>query len=272
VGFAGNEVERARARAAYQRARVDATQRAYVVEIRAEGFAFREYDLGDRRLSLDVGRGFTLPDGPMLAVSDRESALDFELEPEAADGVVRERAAGRLLLRLMFRPHLSDVTGEACSSAGGVLRARIDVLALDLLRRDGVVVARAETADFAEAASTASPVTEPVVTVQRPSADLGEVRDDLAAAVVATGPLLLPCYEKALVARVGLRGTLVVSLWLAPEGKKTDPPRMEVSSVSDEALRACVLTRLGRAKLPRPAAPLRLSVPVVFGSRSDAGR
>src|SRR6185295_11482011 len=61
--FEGNEVARARARDEHERRRLQTVEETYTVQVPATGFAFRGYDLGDRRLSVDTGRSFVLADG-----------------------------------------------------------------------------------------------------------------------------------------------------------------------------------------------------------------
>jgi len=271
VTFTGNEVARARARADHRRRRLEATGRNYVIDVPSSGFSFREYDLAERRLALDEDRSFRIAEGVELYSAEREAILDFELAPDSADGVLKDHAAGRLALRLVFRGGKSDMTQEPCLRMGGgrIAKMRVQVLAYDLVRRDGATVARGETPDFHDAAVAATPVGAPKVTVRRPSADGGEVPDDIAASAEAVAPSLLPCYQKALETSPGLRGTLVVGLRLMSDGR-VEAPRMEVSSLGDEGAVSCVIGRLAKARLARPTGgALRLSVPIVFAAQND---
>jgi len=112
-----------------------------------------------------------------------------------------------------------------------------------------------------------TPVKKPQVVIKRPrTAAGGDVPDALARASTELGPLLLPCYRKALEMRPSLRGTLVLGIKLGPDGS-VEELRTELSSLGDEALATCAAAKVGKAKLA--AGSGRLSVTVVFGSRDD---
>jgi outer membrane biosynthesis protein TonB len=112
-----------------------------------------------------------------------------------------------------------------------------------------------------------TPVTKPQIVIKRPRSPTGgDVPDALAKASAELGPLLLPCYQKALEMRPSLRGTLVLGIKVAPDGS-VEESRMELRSLGDEFLAACAAAKVGRAKLT--AGPGRMSVTVVFGSKDD---
>jgi hypothetical protein len=177
------------------------------------------------------------------------------------------RAAGKLFLRVVFRPVRSQLRNQACQwvSGGRVVRLEADVEAVALIDRDGRTLSRGGSRDATLELDT--PVTGPVVTARRPRlADGGDVSDALAEAVNELAGAALPCYQKALAARPNLRGTMVVGLRVAGDGR-IDAPRMEMSTLGDDALTACVTSRLGKARLA--GGPARISLPLVFGSKDD---
>jgi hypothetical protein len=177
-----------------------------------------------------------------------------------------ERAAGKLFLRVVFRPTYSKLRQQSCLwiSGGGVVKMEIDVEAVALLAPDG---SRLAQGDNNPGPDLDTPVKKPQVVIKRPrSATGGDVPDALAKASAELGPLLLPCYRKALEMRPSLRGTLVLGIKLGPDGS-VEESRMELSSLGDEALAACAAAKVGKAKLA--AGSGRLSVTVVFGSRDD---
>lgn len=268
--FAGNAVAQARARDEHRKLRLSAAGANYAIDVPAAGFSFKGYDLPNQRLLIDTERGFVVGDGVQIAGSVPDGEMDFEAAPDPADAMLKAHAGKHLVLRLVFRPGKSQMTSSPCvrPAGGGIAKLHAQVLAFDLVRPDGSVAARGETSDYADAAATATRVGEPAVTVRRPSADAGDVPEDLIAAVQVLGPPLLPCYQKALAGRPGLRGTLVIDLRAAADGS-IQQPKMQVSSLGDDAMVDCVLARLGRAKLPRRPGSLRISIPIGFGGRGE---
>ena len=88
------------------------------------------------------------------------------------------------------------------------------------------------------------------------------------AASKALAPVLLPCYRKALEARPNLRGTLVIELRVLADGK-VEAPRMQMSSLGDEALVACSVAKAAHAHMAGVGATPRMSLPVTFGGKED---
>jgi hypothetical protein len=266
--FEGNEVARARARDEHERRRLQAVEETYTVQVPAAGFAFRGYDLGDRRLSVDTGRSFVLADGVELVSADREANLSFSLAPEAAETALKGHEQTRVNLRLVFRPAQSQLRRDACMrlSGGRVVKLPVDVLAFALLSPDGATIARGQTGDYPDE----TPVATPQVTVARPRTVEGrEIPETVAtAASKALAPALLPCYRKALEARPNLRGTLVIELRVLADGK-VESPRMQMSSLGDEDLVACSMAKAARAHLAGVGATPRMSLPVTFGGKED---
>lgn len=266
MAFSGNAVAQAQEREEHARRRQDAERRRYVAIVPAQGFALANYELRERRLVLDTGRGFRLGENAELLTNLETGAIGFRLPPEAADHVLVDRAAGKVFLRVLFRPTYSKMRQQACLwiSGGGVVKMEIDLEAVALLAPDG---SRLAQGDNTPGNDLDAPVTNPQIVIKRPrGATGGDVPDPLARASTELGPLLLPCYQKALEMRPSLRGTLVLGIKLGPEGS-VEESRMELSSLGDESLAACAVAKVGKAKLA--AGPGRMSVTVVFGSKDD---
>jgi hypothetical protein len=266
TAFSGNVVAQAQEREEHARRRQDAEHRRYVAMVPAQGFTLANYDLGERRLVLDTGRGFRLAENAELSTNLETGAIGFRLSPEAADHVLVERAAGKVFLRVVFRPIYSKLRQQSCLwiSGGTVVKMEIDLEAVALLAPDGSRLAQGDNSPDTD---LDAPVTKPQILIRRPrSATGGDVPDTLARASAELGPLFLPCYQKALEMRPSLRGTLVLGIKVGPDGT-VEESRMELSSLGDEFLATCASAKAGKAKLA--AGPGRMSVTVVFGSKDD---
>jgi hypothetical protein len=266
MAFSGNVVAQAQEREEHARRRQDAERRRYVAMVPAQGFALANYELGERRLVLDTGRGFRLGDNAELLTNLETGAIGFRLPPDAADRVLVERAAGKVFLRVVFRPIYSKMRQQACLwiSGGTVVKMEIELEVAALLAPDGSRLAQGDNSPDTD---LDAPVSKPQILIRRPrSATGGDVTDALARASTELEPVLLPCYQKALEARPSLRGTLVLGIKVGPDGS-VEESRMELSSLGDEYLAACAAAKVGKAKLT--AGPGRMSVTVVFGSKDD---
>jgi hypothetical protein len=264
--FSGNVVAQAQEREAHAQLRQDAEHRRYVAIVPAQGFALANYELGERRLVLDTGRGFRLGENAELLTNLETGAIGFRLMPEAADHVLVERAAGKVFLRVVFRPIYSKMRQQACLwiSGGTVVKMEAELEAVALLAPDGSRLAQGDNSPDND---LDAPVTKPQIVIRRPrSAIGGDVTDALARASAELQPLLLPCYQKALEARPSLRGTLVLGIKVGPDGS-VEESRMELSSLGDEFLAVCATAKVGKARLT--TGPGRMSVTVVFGSKDD---
>ncbi|HJX51989.1 MAG TPA: hypothetical protein VJ801_04410 [Polyangia bacterium] len=266
MAFSGNAVAQAQEREEHARRRQDAERRRYVAVVPAQGFALANYELRERRLVLDTGRGFRLADDAELLTNLETGAIGFRLSSEAADRILVERAAGKVSLRVVFRPIFSKLRQQACMwiSGGGVVKMEIDLETVALLAPDGSRLAQGDNSPDSD---LDAPVTNPQIAIKRPRSPTGgDVPDTLARASTDLGPLLLPCYQKALELRPSLRGTLVLGIKIGPDGS-VEESHMELSSLGDEFLAACAAAKAGKAKLK--AGPGRMSVTVVFGSKDD---
>lgn len=285
MSFPGTEVERAAISEAHRARRMEASAARYVVELPSAQFGFREFDSAASRLTLEAQRGFSLGEGAELYLAHGVGAdqsepghepagLAFAVPAPMADQIEREHQAGRLRLALVFRPARSQVRGELCmrQGAGQIVKMAVDPLAAYLVDRDGRSLARSEGEEFADVVASGVPVDEPGVTVGKPSRqDRGEVPSGVGGAVERLGPELLPCYQTSLKSKPQLRGTLVVGAALTAQGR-LESASMEVSSVADERLVACVLDRLSRVRLAAVPSTVRLSIPIRFGDRAAAPR
>jgi hypothetical protein len=129
-------------------------------------------------------------------------------------------------------------------------------------------VVRADTSDYGDPGA-GLPVRSPKVSVRKPRGPDGK---DLSAQVAeAFAPLAaaaLPCYHRVLLVRPALRGTLVLAVRIAAGGK-VDEGRVEMSSLADDAVSACVVSAAGKTSLPGLAQGQRVSVPMQFGSAEE---
>jgi hypothetical protein len=268
--FPGNPVEQARAREAHALRRQTALNGRYVTTIPSPGFAFRSYDLGERRLVLDTERSLVLGDGAELFVPTVDPPPGFALGPELAERLLVQRSEGKVGLRLVFRPAGTQLRKDTCAWLGGgrVVKLQIEVAGAALLATDGSVLARADSGDYADA-SLAPPVRAPKVVVYKPRTAEGK---DLPAALVAALAVLAdraqPCYERVLLVRPGLRGTVVLGLRIGAGGR-VEAPRIEMSSLSDDAVTSCVANLAAKATIAGASSGQRLSVPLLFRSAEE---
>ncbi len=268
--FAGNDVQQARARQEHQRRRLESADAGYVVDVPASGFAFRRYDLAERRLEIDGARSFVIGDGVEVQPLEGDTPLAFELPPDAAESLLQDHERGRITLRVVFRPTTSELRKGGCIrlSGGHVVKLPARPLAYSVLGADGQRRAHAQTSEFGGEAVGATDVRTPEVTVGRArTLDGRDLPEGAAAAVRPLGAALLPCYQKALEKRPRLRGTLVIEARVTGDGR-VEAPRMEMSTLQDEPLVACVVARVTKVRLSGIPAQ-RLSVSFSFGAKED---
>lgn len=264
--FSGNAVTQAQAREEHVRRREDAEHRRYVALVPPEGFALANYDLADRRLLLDTTRGFRLGESAELLSNLDMGAVGFRLAPEGADRILVERAAGKVFLRVVFRPVYSKMREQSCLwiSGGGVVKMDIELESATLLTPDG---GRLAQGDNNPGADQDAPVARPQVLIKRPrNANGGDVPETQIKGTSALAAPLLRCYKEALSRRPSLRGTLVLGIKVASDGS-VEESRMELSSLGDEPLASCAVAETRKAKLM--AGSGRISLTLIFGSRDD---
>jgi hypothetical protein len=270
MSFVGNAVEQARALENHAQRRQAALPGRYVPIVPASGFAFRSYELGERRLLLDTERGLVLGDGAELFVSSRDPAPGFVLAPDLAERLLAQRTDGRLALRLIFRPAGSHLRKDACLWLGGgrVVKMEIELLGAALVAPEGTVLSRGDTGEFADASPTA-PVRSAKVSVHKPrAADGKEIQASLASALGTLAARAQPCYERVLLVRPALRGTLVLGIRIGASGR-VETAHVEMSSLGDDTLVKCVTTNAAKATIPSTSSGQRFSIPLRFGSAEE---
>jgi hypothetical protein len=268
--FPGNAVEQARASEAHAQRRQSVLGGRYVTVLPAAGFSFRNYDLGDRRLVLDTERGLVLGDGAELFVPSHEPAPSFVLGPDLADRVLAQRSEGKLGLRVIFRPASSQLRKDTCVWLGGgrVVKLEIEVIAVALVTPEGSVLARADAGEYADT-SLGIPVRSPKVVVTKPrTADGKDLPAGLAAALAVLAERAQPCYERVLIVRPALRGTVVLGIRIGAGGR-VESPRIEMSSLADDAVTECLAKAVAKATVAGASAGQRLSVPLLFHSAEE---
>jgi hypothetical protein len=270
LSFPGNAVEQARAYEAHSLRRQAAHASRYVTVLPGSGFAFRSYDLGERRLVLDVERSLVLGDGAELFVQSKEAAPGFALGPELAERTLALHAQGKVALRLIFRPATSQLRKDDCVWLGGgrVVKLEIEVVAAALLASDSSVLARADTGEYADA-SLGVPVRSPTVVVHKPrTTDGKDLSASLTAALAVLAERAQPCYERVLLVRPALRGTIVLGIRIGAGGR-VEAPRVEMSSLGDDAVTHCVTNAAAKATVAGAGQGQRLSVPLLFRSAEE---
>jgi hypothetical protein len=270
TGFPGNAVAQARAIETHAQRRQAALAGRYVAIVPAAGFAFRSYELGERRLMLDTDRGLVLGDGAELFVPSKDPAPGFVLAPDLAERLLTQRTEGRLALRLIFRPSGSQLRKDACMWLGGgrVVKMEIEVLGAALLAPDGTVLSRGDTGEYADASPTA-PVRSPKVSVRKVRGTDGkELQSGMTSALGAIAEHAQPCYERVLIARPALRGRLVLGIRIGTGGH-VESAHVEMSSLGDDTLVTCVAKAVTNVTIAGTSSGQRLSVPLQFGSAEE---
>ncbi len=270
ASFSGNPVQQARASEARAQRRQDALARRYVVSVPSSGFGFRSYDLGDHRLVLDTERSLVLGDGAELIVPSNEPAPGFVLAPDLADRVATQRTDGKIALRVIFRPAGSQLRKDTCLWLGGgrVVKMEIEVLGTALVAANGTVLSRGDTGEYADSSSML-PVRSPKVKVYKPrTTDGRDLPSSLERALGVLAERAQPCYERVLVVRPALRGTLVVGIRIGP-GSRVEATNVEMSSLEDDTLVSCVAKNLAKTTIPGTSSGQRLSVPLQFASADE---
>jgi len=268
--FPGNAVEQARAYEAHAQRRQAVLAGRYVTVIPPAGYAFRNYDLGERRLVLDGNRNLVLGDGAELFIAGQDTVPGFALGPDLADRLLSQHADGQVALRLIFRPSVSQLRKDGCVwlSGGRVVKLEIEVVAAALVGLDGAVLARSDTGEYADS-SLGIPVRAPKVAVRKPRTAEGK---DLSASQAVAFSVLAdkaqPCYERVLIVRPALRGTLVLGIRIGAGGR-VEAPHVEMSSLGDDTLTACVSSGAAKATISGVSQGQRFSVPLHFGSADD---
>jgi len=267
--FPGNAVEQAQAAAAHAEQRQAALSTSYVAVVPSGGFAFRDYAMGEHNLVLDTARSFVLGEGAELFVAASDSPPTFPLSPDIALRLLAEHGAGHLVLRLVFRAAPSQIRKDGCMwlSGGHVVKMEVDLIGAALLRPDGEVLVRATNGEYGDS-QVDVPVRSPKVRVKKPrTADGRDAGDTVARALAPLANAAESCYQRVLALRPALRGTVVLAIRVAGTGK-LDDARVEMSSLGDDAVAACVEAAAGKATLTGVPSG-RFSVPLHFASAEE---
>jgi len=273
VKFGGNEVERGKARAEYRKRRTAALERFYLVTVPSAGFSFREYDVGEKKLTLETRKVLAVAEGVDLGfpVGDDEPDIAAAVGPQPAERVVLLRVKGKLGLRLTFRLDPGQ-RGDPCTRtpARKAVRVAVDTLAFELVEagKTEKMLYRGELPGYAEALQGSVPVKGPKVRLGKPSVGHGEPPAPLIAALRGLEPGLLQCYRQGLENNAHLRGALVVGFRLDAGGRVTQASA-EINSLGDDDVAACAVARVKAHRFAKGVRPGRVSVPVYFQSQDD---
>ncbi len=259
------EVARGRQRAEAAARRRELLLSSYVTDVPASGWLLREYDDETRRLEPELSRSLRLGDGvdlsPLLGEDDD---FGWPLSPEQAEHLAKERAKGALSLRVAYRLAQSELSPDPCVrvSGGRVLRLRIEPSGVAAVGPDGKVRVAMGSLQLEVGPR---PADAPEVRLGRLALPPGRSLEAWTAAAQGLHAALRECYEQGLRGNAMLRGSLVMGLSVTSDGK-VERVRTEIDALGDEAVAACVHTKLrGAAGFPHRAT--NLSLPVFFSAR-----
>jgi hypothetical protein len=269
--FTGNEVEQARAREVHAGRREAIAGGRYYVDVPPAGFEFQGYQLAEGQLVI-ARRTFSLGEGAEIYAAEPVEELAFPLSQDAAEKILTMRGEGNVVLRLVFRPAVSTMREELCMrlSGGRVVKLGAAVEGAYLVSPPDTILARHETQELADAMAASSPVAKPRVAIEKPIFSDGRaVGADVEASARTLGTELLSCYEEALKAKPTMRGRLVIAVRVRADGR-LEEPEMQMSSLADEAVVGCVVTRLTSGRLSGVPGGARLSLPITFRDEAEA--
>jgi TonB family protein len=273
VKFSGNEVERGKARAEHRKRRTAALERFYLVTVPSTGFSFREYDVTEKKLTLETRKALALAEAVDLAFAggDDEPEIAAAVAPQPAENVVLLRVKGKLGLRLTFRLDPGQ-SGDPCTRfpTRKAIKVAVDPLAFELVEAAKVerMLYRGELLGYAEALQGSVPVKGPKVRFGKPSVAQGEPPAPLVAALSSLEPGLLQCYRQGLENNARLRGAIVVGFKVDAGGRVTHAGA-EINSLGDDDVTNCALARVRAHRFVKAARPGRVSVPIYFQSQDD---
>ena len=262
--FKGNADEQSQQREAHDERRAAALESRYELTLPAGNFRFAGHD--DGALSL-VDKRFMIDEGIEV---DRaaDEPIAFALSDAAAERLLQMHREGKLVLRLVFSPQPSQMRPDVClrQSGGRMVKFGAQVVAAYLVGPAGAPLARYETQAFAQEMAAVTPVTSPAVYFGKPvSADATPVSAPVEAAFAKLEPSLVACYREALGRKATTQGTLIVGVTLSKDGR-AQQPRMEMSTITDEALVTCAVAAVSKTSVPAaPPLPGAVSLPLTFG-------
>jgi hypothetical protein len=269
VSFPGNAFERGQQRAAYRESRDAALARPYVAEIPNTGFQLLEYDLDAQEIEIDTDEGLTAHDGGTVLVLQEHESLVVQAAAERAREIAELHQRGQLVLRVGFTLRAASVSPCSRSRvAGAPVRVEIDVASFELREGSSRTVARVELQP--SSAAGVSPNADhparppgPDLTFREPTVlidgNLGDLLETPAGAQLRER--YLACWSGRLAASPELEGTIVVQMTVA--GGHLRAAHLEIDSIGDEDLAACVLERTRSFPFPRGVSGA-ISLPVRF--------
>jgi hypothetical protein len=282
MNFTGDAVRRGQARARHDEERLRALETVYKVEVPAAAYGFREYEPDEGILAIDTRHNFRLFGGRVDLYATSNEGIEFELAADQAATHVSAHRAGRQKLRLGFLLAFDDPDSDPCLiRPAASFTVRADLAYAELVDAGGRVVARMTTERLDEVVPDAGEIDAPgaaqspppagQVTVTPPTITGDPRRRGAIDQWVSTeggaaiGALLEPCRV------VGARsGRVVGSLAIAMDVEASGAPanlRVEVDSMSNEVLSACVLEKLGTLRLPSGRSRVQMTLPLLFANR-----
>ncbi len=280
--FTGDAVHRGQARSRHDEARLRTLETVYTVEVPAAAYGFAEFDPDQGLLAVDTRRNFRLFDGRVDLYATNNEPIAFELEADRAAALVAGHRAGRQKMRLGFLLAFDQPDSDPCLiRPAGTFTVRADLAYAELRDARGQVLARMTTERLDEVVPDAAEIDPPgsaqspppagLVTVTPPTVT-GDARrrgaiDQWMATEggAAIGPLLEPC--RVLGARAGrVVGSLAVAMDVEASGTPANL-RVEMDSMSNETLSACVLEKLGTLRFPSGRSRVQVTLPLLFTNR-----
>lgn len=279
--FTGDAVRRGQARSRHDEVRLRTLETLYTIEIPAGAYAFSEYDTDSGVLPIDTRRNFRMFGGQVDLYATGHEAIAFELEAPRARALVTAHGGGHQKLRLGFLLAFDEPDSDPCLiRPAGSFTVRADLAYAELVDGGGRVVGRMTTERLDEVMPDAGELDTPgtaqsppagTVTVTPPSitgdahrraAIDAWVAAEGSAAIVA---LVEPC--RAVGARAGrIVGSLALAMDIDASGAPANV-RVEMDSMSNEALSACVIERLGAMRVPSGRSRVQMTLPLLFTNR-----
>ncbi len=241
----GDALQRGDAQARQDAGRDLALERRYEILLSGGRLAFAPYGAGERQLALSYKAELAAAGGAARVWTAEERGLPVEVPQATARRILDARAAGTLVLAVVF-----DLPEDA-TCAGGASRPPRWVVPMEPVSwtyRDGEAVLARGGEGSDRPVVTAAHGAKPRVEIGDPVSGAPEMKGQVAAREAD----LRACYEEALRREPALDGVLVAELGGAA-------PALAADSVGDPGLAACV-----RRVLDRVPSPARVAIPIRF--------
>lgn len=280
--FEGDAVRRGQARSRHDEARLRTLEVVYKVEVPAAAYGFAEYEPDEGMLPVDTRHNFRLFDGRVDLYATNNEPIAFELEAARAASMVSGHQAGRQKLRIGFLLAFDQPDSDPCLiRPAGSFTVRADLAYAELVDAAGHVLSRMTTERFDEVVPDAAELDTPGSAQSPPPAGqvtatpptvTGDARrrgaiDEWMATEggAAIGPLLEPCRVAG--ARSGrVVGSVAVAMDVEASGAPANL-RVEMDSMGNETLSACVLEKLATLRFPSGRSRVQLTLPLLFTNR-----